>query len=194
MKSHSILILLALMLFIGCGSNNQGFQDSTLGSVDAELQSYVDTVANLALTYNAHQFYERMQYVDVVLSTSEKGQSILNGSEIDSTAFATPTLERVIVVDVERFNAFSSDTERLIVILHEFMHAVSDDCVSDQHIEDVVYVVDSPEPITSYTQPLTMPLSIMSSNHCLDAAYFWDKYSDFYLKTFFGLRLDRFWK
>jgi len=192
-KKQFIIIACSLSFFIGCGSKI-GFNDKTPGVVDPKLHIYVNSVANLSMEYGAELFYERMQYVDVTWSDSEQGQALLNGEPMAEAGLTFPVgTERVIVINSDNFNDYATDTERLIIILHEFRHAVADE-ISNQHIEDVVYTVDSPEPITEYTQPLMMPLSLMSSKNCLLAAYFWDKYQDFYLRTFFGLRLDKTWK
>jgi hypothetical protein len=190
-----IITTLILLFLVSCGGNPVGFQDTTPGEIAPELQPYVDAIANYALEYNAQEFHNRMQYIDVVLSNSEKGQALLEGEPMHDAGLTFPRgTERSIVINADTFFLYDKEEERLILVLHEFGHATGDEVSNGQHIEDVVYTVESSDPISEYTQPLTMPLSLMSSNNCLLAAYFWDKYQEFYLRTFFDTRLNRTWR
>jgi hypothetical protein len=172
-------LLILLLLLSSCG----GYRDFTKGSVDTEVQSYVDQIKQYAIDYNAGLFNERMQYIDVVWSDSPKGIELLNNNVMTEVALTYPVDgQRIIVLNRDVFTN-QTETQKLIVLIHEYYHAVSEIPNAGQHNDAIIY----------NSEGYIMPLSIMHSSPAMVADY-WEEYQDFYLRTLFGLRLDRTWK
>jgi hypothetical protein len=183
------LLVFVFLLLASCAG---GYNDLSEGSIAEDVQAIADEIKTYALEYNATLFHERMKYIDVVWSDSDLGQALYkvatSSTENDNArAFCNMLGDNERVIVLNRGNmGLKSDKERLVILLHEFYHAVSEDCDSTQHTNDIIITQDGTE----------MPLSLMAATW--DTNYFvrnfWEKYKDFYLKTLFGLRLDRIWK
>jgi hypothetical protein len=190
-----IIVSIFIMICAGCG----GYHDLTKGSVDPDVQHFVDQIKEYALQYNAQSFYKRMEYIDVMYSDSEKGQELV--ASLDSPELGIWIAKafnrengsyRAIVIYRELFSD-QTETEKLITLLHEYYHAVSEDCDEKQHINDTVFVVDPSALDQMYPEIKEMSLSIMHFQPTI-GSIFWDKYKDYYLRQLFEMRLDRTWK
>lgn len=181
--------LLILLLFTSCAGN---YQDLTEATIDQDVITIVNEIKDYALQYNAILFHERMKYIDVVWSDSDQGKALYEiatqPTENDlARAFCNMTSEneRVIVLKRENFEK-RNDNTKLRTLLHEYYHAVSDDCNSSQHINDIIKIGTK-----------IVPLSLMNgagNYYGEDFDEYFLLHKDFYLRTFFGSRLDRTYK
>jgi hypothetical protein len=193
------LLITTILMVAGCGGH---FNDLRPGQVDEEIKPYVEQIKTWAAEYGNYTFANRVKFIDIFYEGTPEADAIIErckkgyesyeegekkcffpSDEVYAQTY-NKVDERAIILSLTHF-ATSSKTGKMITLLHEFYHAVSDNHgLENQHIDETITTEDGQ----------IFALSLMHNGSNENTEPFWPDYKDYYLRQLFSMRLDRITK